>query len=465
MQIPLIKGDSVDNSVDYRDSLPINMYAINKNILNSNSYMINFFGVESYADGKGVDRGSIWVSAEGFEGHYRVSGNSLISISSGGVVTDLGEISGSGQVSMAYSFNNLAIVGGGNLYYYNKQKGLREITDSDIGSPIDLVWVDGYFFLTDGKDIYHSDILNEEHFLPLDFSNAQFIPDASRGLGKNEDNEVVVFGEFSTEYFVNVGSNDFAFRRITQKAQKIGILGTHCKVEMEGLWYTLARRKETAPSFHIISLGNEKVISTRETDKVLSSYTPDELSSVTVDSMVIDNVKFIIFHLPKDTFLFNASIAATTGSQNAWTILRSGKLPLRAKNPILDPRNGEWVVGDNKSISIGKLSNDTFNQYGELQEWYLFTPFLKLETLSINKFEIETVPGVSPDNDAQVFISQTTDGRFYGQDWIQLYGDNLDYQQRFYIRGLGYCRNWVGYRLRGKSRSRMAFSNLDIEAS
>ena len=465
MKVPLIKGDSVDSSVDYRDSLPVNMYAVNKSIFNSSGYMTNFFGLSEFTSGAGIDRGSIWVSAEGFEGHYRVSGNSLLSISSEGKVSNLGVIPGFGQVSMDYSFNNLAIVSNGKLYYYNRNKGLRLIKDPDIGSPIDLVWVDGYFFLTDGKDIYHSDILDEEQFLPLDFGNAQFIPDSSRGLGKNEDNEVVVFGEFSTEYFVNVGTENFAFRRITQKAQKIGLIGTHAKTELEGVFYTLARRKETAPSFHIISLGNEKSISTREIDKVLSDYNPDELSRVTVDSMVIDNSRFIVFHLPKNTFLFNASIAKTQGNENSWSILKSGDDVFRAKNPILDPRNGKWVVGDSKSYDIGVFNKDVFSQYGEAQNWYLFTPFLKLETLSINKFEIETIPGIAPDNDAKVFLSQTTDGRFYTQEWVELYGDNHNYQQRFYIRNLGYCRNWVSYRLRGLAKCKMSFCNLDIEAS
>ena len=468
MKIPLIKGDSVDSSVDYRDALPVNMYGVSKNIHGTNGYLINWFGLSDYSTGNGVDHGGLWVSAEYFYGHYRVSSGLLLKIDSQGEAETLGILPSKSQVSMAYSFNNLAIVSDGRLYYYNPTDGLRQIEDPDVGEPIDIVWVDGYFFLTDGKDIYHSNISDETKFEPLDFGNAQFLPDASKGLGKNEDNEILVFGEFSTEYFLNIGTENFAFQRINAKAQKIGLLGTHCKRELNGKWYTIARRKETSPSFHIISLGNEQDISTRETSKVLSSYTPDELSSATIDAMVIDNVKMVIFHLPNHTLMFNESIAETNGKDFAWSILKSdiaGETKYRALNPVLDPRNGKWIVGDNQDNHIGYMNEDLFTQYESAVEWILYTPFINLETLSVNVLEMETIPGITIIDDAKVFISQTANGRNYGNEWSQLYGDQYDYIQRFRIRALGYCRHWVGYRFRSASRSRMAFANLEIEAS
>ena len=482
MQIPLIKGDSVDNNVDYRDVLPINMFAIPKQILDAKGYMINWYGLESYAVGQGVDRGAIWVSNEelpNIEGHYRVSGNSLISVTNG-VVTVLGTIPGTGQISMDYSFNNLAIVANKSLYYYNPTDGLRQISgivdDGDetpigtsVGNPIDLTWVDGYFFLTDGINIYHSDITNEERFLALDFSNAQTSPDASRGLGRNEDNEVVVFGSFSVEPFVNVGSENFAFRRLPQKAQKIGILGTHCKAEMNGKWYTLSRRKESAPSFHIISLGNEQAISTRETDQLLSEYTEDQLDTVTVDTMIRDNIKFAIFNLPDLTLVFNETIAEAMGVENAWTVLKTdvlGDQTYRAKNPVFDPRNAKWVVGDKRDATIGTMDKSICTHYGDIAEWVLHTPFMNFGGRVVTDLEIKTIPGIAPDNDATVAMSVTVNGRTHSQErWVQM-GKNLDYQQRFIVRNpVGFIRDYFGFKFRGASRSRMSFANLSIEVT
>lgn len=401
MQLPLIKGDSVDNNVDYRDAMPVNMYAINKKIFNSEGYMINFYGLSDYAQGVGIDRGGLWVSTLSLEGMYRVSGNALISIDENGAITNLGEIPGSEQVSMAFSFNNLAIVADEKLFYYNLGSGFREITGPNVGKPIDLIWIDGVFVLTDSRIIYQSDIANEEIFNTLDFADAEFIPDPSRGLGKNEDDELVVFGAFSIEHFINVGAANFLFQRINSKAQKIGIIGTHCKKEMNGKWYTLSRRNETSPSFHKISLGTEISISSRDTDQILEKYTETELRSVTMDVFVKEKTRFVIYHLPRDTLLFNENIEDTMGIDNAWTIIKTDVLGddvFRGKNIVIDARNSKFTIGDKIDNRIGFLDKSVSTHYEDIVEWILFTPFVKLETMSIDLLEIETIPGVTADN-------------------------------------------------------------------
>ena len=59
----------------------------------------------------------------GFEGHYRVSGTSLIKVEDDESITVLGHVPGTDQVSFTYSLNNLAIVADKKLYYYNPTDG------------------------------------------------------------------------------------------------------------------------------------------------------------------------------------------------------------------------------------------------------------------------------------------------------------------------------------------------------
>lgn len=467
-QIPLIKGDRVDSNVDYRDALPVNMYAVPRDILGAKGYMINFYGLTSFTTGRGVDRGGVWVAASGIEGHYRVSGSKLIEVSSTGVVAELGDVGPGGQVSFAYSFNNLAVVSSGRLYYYNRTAGFRQITDPQVGSPIDIVWVDGYFFLTDGDNIYHSNIANEEAYEPLAFSNAQFIPDSSRGLSKTEDNEVIVWGEFSKENFRNVGAENFAFQRIPQKASRLGIAGTHSKAELNGDFYTLGRRENTSLSFYLVGLGRLQNIGTRETDKIVGEYADDDLSEVIVDTFIDDDQAFVVYHLPRHTLMFNVTIAQVVGPESAWSILKSdttGDLPLRAKNYVRDPRIGKWLTGDRNDATIGELDPSINTQYGNTVEWILFTPMLKGESSSIDKIELEIIPGITDANDATVFVSLTYDARTYGKEWSKEYGMQYQYNERFIVRRFGYIRNWFGMKLRGVSKSRMSFAFLNMEAS
>ncbi|MEH6397372.1 packaged DNA stabilization protein, partial [Pseudoalteromonas sp.] len=106
--VNLIKGDSLDASgVDYRDSIPVNMYGVLRNTLGSAGYMYQMPGLASFGEASGIDRGGLWVSTPSFEGHYRVSGNDLVSIGAGGSKTVLGTVPGNEQVPMDFTFKDI----------------------------------------------------------------------------------------------------------------------------------------------------------------------------------------------------------------------------------------------------------------------------------------------------------------------------------------------------------------------
>lgn len=102
------------------------------------------FGLIKDGDGPGLDRGGI-----NWNGNlYRVMGTSLVRINEDSTYSVLG-VGGYGQVTFAYSFDRLAIVSSGLLYYLYKD-AITQVTDVDLGIVLDLVWIDGYFLTTDG---------------------------------------------------------------------------------------------------------------------------------------------------------------------------------------------------------------------------------------------------------------------------------------------------------------------------
>ena len=410
--VQLLRGDKVDNNTDYRDSLPVNYYTVIREIHDVKGYYLNFYGLTSFGEGQGKSRGSIWVARTGLEGHYRVSGTKLIKVESNGSVTVLGDIPGSDQASMTYSLNNLAIVASNRLYYYNKSDGLREIPDSNIGNIIDIVWADFRFIATDGEYLYQSSALNEEEFDPLDFAGSDFQPDKIWGVGLNEDNELIAFNSFTTEYFFNSGADNFSYVRIPLKAVKSGVIGTHCKIEYKDQWFSLSRRANTQPQFTIIQPGSSESITTREIEKVLAKYTDEHLSLTTLDMFVKDSVVWFIAHLPNETLAFNYTLSKAAGIDFAWCILKSdviGDKTFRGKDYTYDPNAKQWIGGDKNTNDIGYLDDSVCTQYGDIVEGILYTPSMNLESLSIDKIEIETIPGISQDNDATVFISRSDD--------------------------------------------------------
>ena len=466
--ITLIKGDKVSSLVDYRDALPVNMYAVEKEILGAKGYMQSYPGLVSFGTGLGIDRGANY--NERLENHFRVSGTHLISVSTLGVVTDLGDIPGTSQCRLQnfYSFNTQGIIADGRMFLYDAVGGFREVVDGDLGDPIDGVWVDGYYFLTDGEYIYHTDIIDEESISPLKFATAEFMPDASLGVAKTKDNKVMVFGRYTIEYFVNDASENFAFQRLETRAQKIGIVATHAKCESKGIFYITGGSKEEAVSIHAISAGTSLKISIREIDKILAQYPEPELADMRMETYSEDGTTFILIHLPNETLCFNENISLTMGLQYAWSILKSdtiGDNPYRAINGIFDARSSTWIYGDKLDVNLGKLDKSVVTHYGENIEWILFTPFLKLEGASIDSIEIATIPGFNVADDATVAISFTNNGLTYGTEYLLNYGEPLEYGKRFIIRRLGYVRDYVGFKFRGVSSSKMAFGLMIVEYS
>ena len=465
-QLPIIKGDKIANSyeTDYRDNLLVNMYAVKRDILGAKGYIIDYPGLTQFTTGTGIDRGGVY--NERFNKHFRVSGNSLIEIDENGTIINLGNIKGSGQVAMPYSFNTQAVIASGRMYLYNPTSGLVEITDPDLGNPIDGAWIDGYYFLTDGEYIYHTEISDETSIDPLDYATAEFMPDESIGVSKTQDNKVNVFGSYSFEQFIDAATEDFAFQRIDARSQKAGIVGTHAKVELGGNLYIVGGRKNENPSVYILGVGSATKIANREIEKKLSGYTKNQLSKTIMESRVEHDISFLIIHLPYETICFNVTAAESFGADQAWSILKTGIHPnqrYRAINGVFDPRISKWIYGDKFDSRIGCLDNTVKTQYGENVESIFYSSLINFETQSINSIELATIPGHTAEIDAKVAISRTIDGVSYNSEYWMQYGQPTDYKKQFKLNRLGYVRHWLGLKFRSTSKARMAFSTLMVD--
>ena len=463
--VTLIKGDYHGSDVDYRDNLPVNMYAVPREIKGVQGYLIGFPGLTSFGTGLGIDRGGIYNDNQA--GHFRVSGTRFISVAADGTVTNIGEITGTDQAAMPYSFNTQAIIANSKMWLYDSVGGLVEVTDADLGDPIDGVWINGYYFLTDGTYIYHTDIADETAIDPLKFATAEFMPDPTLGVLKTSDNKVAVFGRYTIEFFADVAQANFAFTRVESRAMKIGIVATHAKCELANDFFITGGPKEEGISVYKISASQAQKISTREVDKYLGAYTEAELADMRMETRSQDNITFILIHLPDYVLCYNDTIARSFGLQNAWSLLKSdveNDTPYRGINTVFDPRAGEWICGDKQNTNLGKLDDTTPTHYTTQVEWILYTPFVNLETLSIDEIEFETIPGFSNSLET-VGISMSYDGVLFGTEYWMDYSEVGTYDTNLIVRRLGYVEDWVAFKLRGASTAKMAFSLMKVTAT
>ena len=471
--INLIRGDEIGSETDYRDALPVNMYAVAKPIIGAAGYMIQFPGLRSFGTSSGVTRGAVWNSF--FNNHYRVQGTDFVSVDADGGVTVLGQVAGSTTVSMPSALTPLsgevseltatqAIIAGTNYYLYDPTNGFREVTIPSnltrLQNPIDAVQIESLYIFTNGDFLYHTATTGHADIEPGN-TTATFSGDSIMGLAKTSDNLLIVFGRYSLQFyqFNPTITSGFGFSPIIQHTQKIGIVGTHAKAESNRGWYIVGGRREEAVSVHLLSTGGANKIATREVEKVLAQYPESLLLQIFIEVIEQDATTFLIIHLPSDTLVFNETVAQAVGIQNAWTILRSGTedRPWQARHGVFDIRRGEWVFGSTFSEQLGLLDDTVATQYGELSTWELYTPFTYLESSSIDELSVEIVPGHTAERDATFFVAMSMDGVTYGKETTLQYGLPSDYRNRFIGYRLGHMRNWFNFRFRGASRSRMAF--------
>jgi len=459
--ISLIKGDRIENA-DYRDALPVNLYVVARQVRGSSGYLINQPGIAAFGDTLGVDRGGFY--SERFNKHLRVTGESLLDIAEDGTTATLGTVTGSLQCQLDQSFNNFAIVADGKLWYYNLTDGFRQITGENLGNPIDVCFIDGYFFFTDGENLYHTTLADEEVIEPLDFATAEFSPDPTLAVKKTKENQVIVFGRYSTEWFANVGSANFAFSRIQGKAVKAGIVATQCQTELDGQFFILGGRKEESPSIHIVSGGSLQTIASREVEKIIDQYTEEELQTASLESRVEDGYMFLHVNLPNETLMYNHTLAKSQGRDNAWSILKTsvtksdGWLGI---NGIFDPRISSWLYGDRFNPRVGRVDNTISTLYGNNVECIFYSPMVTMDGASIDEIEIKTISGFTPE-EATVSISLSYDGQAYGKEWFYLYGNKNQRGYRFISRRMGYVRDYVGFKFRAVTPSRLAFGALEL---
>ncbi len=471
--INLLSGDKMGVATDYRDALPVNSTAIQADLFGTKGYMLQIAGLSLYGNGVGADRGGIW--NERHKRHYRVSGEKFIEVAKDGTVTELGDVFGVDDVSLPYSFNTQAIIASRKYYLYDSQFGFREIT-LNAGDPIDACWVDSVYFFTDGEYLYHTDFSSESSISSFKYDTSSISPDITVGVARTVDNKVAVFNRYTTEYF-QVRSADpsafqgqFGFARVRGRLLKSGIVGTHCKCEMDGKFMIMGGAKEENVSIHALTVGGTEKLATREVDKIIGKYSEDALGKSVLEARIEDGYMYLIVHLPNETLMLNYTLAKVAGLSVAWSILKSdvftdaihGARDYRAKHCIFEPRLGSWVTGDKENGNIGLIDETVATHYGELAECVLYTPFVDMESLSIDEIEIETVKGFTATKDATVAISMTYDGVTYGKEWWAQYGLPSDFGKRFIARRFGYIKDWVGFKFRIASRSRVAFSRFKL---
>ena len=458
MKIPILAGIYVDGSPSVRVAYPVNMVPVPGQDGIADGYLRPAEGIKAFTTGQGIDRGAIiWQGL-----HYRVSGTKLVTVSAAGVVAVLGDITGAGLVRMDFSFDRLGIAADGKLFYWNGTT-LTSVTDPDIGTVNDMVWVDGYFMVTDGTNIAVTELADPNAVSPLKFGSTDR-PGPVPCLLKVQ-NEVHVISRNTIDVFQNIGGEFFPFARATGAHIQKGAVGSRAACVFQDTIAFIGGGRNEASSVYLGRNAQTVKIGTREIDNLLLEYTEAQLATAMLETVVDRGSQFLYIHLPDRTMVYDA-VASAAAENPAWFILTTaitGFSQYRGRNIVR--AFDAWVAGDPQSSAIGKWSIDDSKHYGADVRWEFSTPMLRNggRGAIIHEIELVALPGVVPEGtNPMVATSNSTDGRTFTQDKAVRSGQRGDLTKRLVWFQQGHWRNWRIQRFRGDSGARL--SALALEA-
>jgi hypothetical protein len=457
-QIPIISGVYADTTADFRVSYPVNFTPTPRETGISQGYLRPSDGIVSNGTGPGLPRGGIvWRDVA-----YRVMGTSLVSVSSTGGVMVLGDVGAGGQCAFDYSFDRLAITSGGRLYYWDGLT-LEQVTDTDLGTALTVIWVDGYFMTTDGEFLVVTELLDPFAVNPLKYGSSEADPDPVVALIKLR-NEVYALNRNTIEVFFNVGGDLFPFQRQDSAQIQKGCIGTFACCEYLDAVAFLGSGRNESPGIYVAANANAIKVSTQEIDQLLLAYSEAELAAVVLERRNDRSHDLLYVHLPDRCLVYDGA-ASKEMQRPVWHVLTTSLADFaqyRGRDFLWC--YDRWNVADPTSTALGVLSRDVASHWGQVVRWEFATAIVYNEGRGAIVAGLELVAltgsaafGVNP----TIGTSYTVDGVNWSQERFINAGVSGERAKRLAWFWQGSMRNWRAQRFRGTSQGPVVVARLE----
>ncbi len=462
MQLQLLSGIATDNGPDVRVALPVNRVPVPGSNGVSNGYLRPAEGIVQVVVGPGDGRGLfVWDGVL-----YAVMGTSFISIAGDGTIVTLGTVAAGGPVSWTFDFTRLAFSAGGKLYFWDKST-LREVTDPDLGVSLSVVWIQGYFFSTDGEFIVASDLLDPASIGPFSYASSETSPDAVVSLLRVR-NELWALNRYTCEVFTNTAQPNFPFSVILGAQVQKGCVGANaCCVFLEQVAFVGSAQNE-ATGIYLANNGRAQKISTIEVDRLLADLNDDKQSRIILETRNDGGLAHLYVRLPDRTLVFDAAATAAF-ERPVWFALTSGNVGFSAyRGAFFQWFENRWWCCDPTagSMRVGYLDQTISTQWGDAARWEVSTPILFNEGrgVIVNELSLTALTGrVALGSAPVISTSHSLDGVSWSQDITKSAGVIGDRQHRIRWLRLGKFDQMVMQRFRGSSDAHISLLRLDAD--
>jgi len=242
MKSQILGQSYVARSINAADDVMINLFPeATPNEGKENGFLNRTPGLRKIATvGRGPIR-ALWTQQTNANNAYVVSGNEVFKIDKGYLPVKLGNIAGSGPVSIADNGTQLFFAANPEGYIYNiTTNTYTQITDVDFPGAVTVGYLDGYFVFNEpnSQKIWVTEIFDGSIIEPLAFASAEGAPDLIAAINVDQ-RELWVFGTSTIEVWYNAGTANFPFARIQGAFNELGCLAPYSVAKLDNTLFWL----------------------------------------------------------------------------------------------------------------------------------------------------------------------------------------------------------------------------------
>ena len=315
--------------------------------------------------GNGPIRG-LWAFSSNDGTGFVVSGTQLFKIDNAYAPTLIGNVSGTGPVSMADNGTQLFIACNGPSFIYNANTNVfGQITDPDFPGAVTVAYLDGYFVFNEpnSQKMWVTAFLDGTSIDPLEFQQTAASPDGLVAVVANF-REVWAFGTNSIEVWSDTAALDFPLERIPGAFNELGCAAPYSIAKMDNSLFWLGRDRRGQGIVYRANGYAGQRISTHAVEWHIQQYS--DLTDAVAYTYQQDGHNFyvLIFPTANTTWVYDA--ATQVWHERAG--FANGDFTRHRSNCQMS-FNNKIVVGDFQNGNIYSFDLEDYSDNGQIQKW------------------------------------------------------------------------------------------------
>ena len=390
---------------------------------------------------------ALWAHQTNGSDFYVVSGTEFYKVTGlTATPTKLGDVTGTGPVSIADNGTQIFLACNGPSYIYNEVTNVfARITDPDFPGAVTVGYLDGYFVFNEpnSQKIWVTELLDGTSVDPLDFASAEGSPDGL--VAVNVDHrEAWLFGTDSIEVWYNAGQADFPLTRIQGAFNEIGCVAAFSIAKLDnGLFWLGTDARGQGIVYRANGYTGVRV-STHAIEYAIAQY--GNISDAIAYTYQQEGHAFYVLTFPSANATWVYDVATQAWHERAGWNTAIGEFTRHRSNCQCN-FGGNTVVGDYENGNIYTLDLDVYADNGGIQKWLrswraLPTGQNNLKRTAQHSLQLDCESGTGlitgQGSDPEIMLRWSDDGgHTWSNEHLSKMGKIGEYYRRVFWRRLG----------------------------